>query len=150
MDAVDAPRQQPGQVGLAHRQRQLAQIVAVADQHVEGIELHFVIVLAAECSPLKSETAIDAEQHRLAIDHERSSCDCAARLRDQRKPIGPVMAVAGEQPHALAVALDDQAIAVVLDFVDPVRPVGNLAPPWSGCRARTGIFAYEISRCRRS
>ena len=33
------------------------------------------------------------------------------------------MAVAGEQPHALAVALDDQAVAVVLDFVDPFRPV---------------------------
>ena len=35
------------------------------------------------------------------------------------------MAVAGEQPHALAVALNDQAIAVVLDFVDPFRPVRN-------------------------
>ena len=31
------------------------------------------------------------------------------------------MAVAGEQPHALAVALNDQAITVVFDFVDPVR-----------------------------
>jgi hypothetical protein len=29
--------------------------------------------------------------------------------------------IAGEQAHALAIALDDQAIAVVLDFVDPVR-----------------------------
>jgi hypothetical protein len=37
----------------------------------------------------------------------------------------PVMAVEREQPHALAVALDDQAIAVVLDFVDPFRAVGN-------------------------
>jgi len=27
------------------------------------------------------------------------------------------MAVAGEQPHALALALDDQAVTVVLDFV---------------------------------
>ena len=31
---------------------------------------------------------------------------------------------AREQAHALAVALDDQAVAVVLDFVDP--------PGWSG------------------
>jgi hypothetical protein len=29
------------------------------------------------------------------------------------------MAVAREQPHALALAPDDQAIAVVLDFVNP-------------------------------
>jgi len=35
------------------------------------------------------------------------------------------MAVEREHPHALAVALDDQAIAVVLDFVDPFRAVGN-------------------------
>jgi len=33
--------------------------------------------------------------------------------------------LAGEQPHALANALDDQAITLVLDFVDPRRPVGD-------------------------
>ena len=44
--AVDAARQEPGQARLAHRQRQLAEIVAVADQHVEGIELYLGIVLA--------------------------------------------------------------------------------------------------------
>ena len=42
--AVNPPRQQPGQVGLAHRQRQLAETAVAAD--VEGIELYFVIVLA--------------------------------------------------------------------------------------------------------
>ena len=40
------------------------------------------------------------------------------------------MAVAGEQPHALAVALDDQAIAVVLHFMKPFRAVRH--------RGRTG------------
>ena len=35
------------------------------------------------------------------------------------------MPVAGPQPHAVAIALDDQAIAVVLDLVNPVRPVRN-------------------------
>ena len=38
------------------------------------------------------------------------------------------MAVAGEQPHALAVALDDQAVAVVLDLMDPFRAVRDLGP----------------------
>ena len=32
---------------------------------------------------------------------------------------------AREQPHPLALALNDQAIAVMLDFVDPLRPIGN-------------------------
>src|SRR5918993_571309 len=36
MDAVDAAGRQSGQIGLAHRQRQPAQIVAVARAHVEA------------------------------------------------------------------------------------------------------------------
>jgi hypothetical protein len=31
----------------------------------------------------------------------------------------PVIAVAGKQTHALALALNDQAIAVIFDFVEP-------------------------------
>ena len=38
----------------------------------------------------------------------------------------PVMTIAGEQPHPLAVALDDHAVAVMLDFVNPFRAVGYL------------------------
>jgi hypothetical protein len=37
-------------------------------------------------------------------------------LGDQRKPAAPIVTVAGEQAHALAVALDDQPVAVVLDW----------------------------------
>jgi hypothetical protein len=36
------------------------------------------------------------------------------------------MSVSGEQPRALAVTMDDQAIAVVLDLVKPVRSGWNL------------------------
>jgi len=36
-----------------------------------------------------------------------------------------ITAVAREQPHPVAFALNDQAIAVVLDLVDPFRPVGD-------------------------
>ena len=46
-------------------------------------------------------------------------------LGDQRKPAAPIMAVAGPQPHAIALALDDQAVAVVLDLVKPVRAGGD-------------------------
>jgi hypothetical protein len=37
------------------------------------------------------------------------------------------VAVAGEQPHALGLALDDQPLAVVLDFVDPLGTVRDLS-----------------------
>ena len=50
-------------------QRQLAQIVAVAHQHVEGVELDLGIVLAA-VQAVEVGYAVDAEQHRFAIDHE--------------------------------------------------------------------------------
>jgi len=49
--------------------------------------------------------------------------------------IAPVVAVTREQPHALAVALNEQAVAVVLDFVDPLQPVGDL-----GCFRRNAGF----------
>jgi hypothetical protein len=37
--------------------------------------------------------------------------------------LGPVIAVAGNQPHAVAVALKAQAVAVIFDFVWPIRLV---------------------------
>ena len=38
------------------------------------------------------------------------------------------MTVSGEQPDALVLALDDQAIAVVFDFVDPIPAGGDFGP----------------------
>jgi hypothetical protein len=43
--------------------------------------------------------------------------------RAMRIALGPVITVAGNQPHAIAVALQAQPIAVVLDFVKPIRCV---------------------------
>ena len=39
-----------------------------------------------------------------------------------------VIAITCEQPHPVAVALDDQAVVVVLDLVPSLRPFGNLGP----------------------
>ena len=102
----------------------LPEILAVADQHVEGVELDLGIVLAA-MQPVEVGDAVDTEQHGLAVDHERCIPIAQRGLGDQRISAAPVVAVPGEQPHALAVALNDQPIAVMLDFVDPFRPVGD-------------------------
>lgn len=37
----------------------------------------------------------------------------------------PVVAVAGEQANALSVLLDDQSIAIMFDFVEPIVPGWN-------------------------
>ncbi len=63
-------------------------------------------------------------------------------LNDQRVPIAPAIPVASEQPHALALALDDQAVAVVFDFVDPVGPRRNLGSAGRDARCERN-FTYR-------
>jgi len=59
------------------------------------------------------------------------------------------MAVAGEQPHAFVVALDDQAVAVVLDFVNPVFRVRDLGAGRRNAGFKGGFMhaGYTPSRC---
>ena len=67
MDAVDAARQDPSEVGLAHAQRQFANILAVADQHIEGVE-HDLMVMLPGVQSVEIRDAVDAEQHSLAVE----------------------------------------------------------------------------------
>jgi hypothetical protein len=83
--------------------------------------------------------------------YERIVPVAARGLGDQRKPIAPVVTVADEQANALAIALDDQPIAVVLDFVDP--PHTNNRSSISKTRASVASstrlpFGTKQDRCR--
>jgi stress response protein YsnF len=95
-NVLRSPRQQPRQVGLAQVQRQLAQILAIKRQDVEGIELHLVIMLS-RVQAVEIGDAVDTEQHRLAVDDERRASVSQGGLDDQRVTIAPVVTVAGEQ-----------------------------------------------------
>jgi hypothetical protein len=77
-----------------------------AHQDIEGIELDFVIVFAA-VQAVEVGYAVDAEQHRFAIDHKQGISVSERRFRDERLAIAPVEAVSGEQAHTLALPLDD-------------------------------------------
>src|SRR4051812_28242258 len=46
----------------------------------------------------------------------------SGRLRDQRILVAPVVAVPSKQPDALALPLNDQAVAIMFDLVKPVGP----------------------------
>jgi hypothetical protein len=122
-DASRPARQQPGQVGLAHRERQLAQVVAVQRKTVEGVELDLTVMLPG-MQTIEVGNSVDPKQHRLAIDDERAGAVLQGGLK--RITIGPVVTVAGEQPDPLSVALHDQAVAVLLDLVNPIRTGRNL------------------------
>jgi hypothetical protein len=50
-------------------QRQFAQVLAIQRQDVEGVELDLAI-MPARVQPVEIGNAIDAEQYRLAVDHE--------------------------------------------------------------------------------
>jgi hypothetical protein len=59
--------------------------------------------------------AVDAEDDSLACRFLQRGLD------DPRIAGAPIVAVAAEQAHAASIALNDQAVAVVFDFVEPVR-----------------------------
>jgi hypothetical protein len=63
---------------------------------------------------------VKGEHHGLAIDHKSLGAVLDGCLDDPRVALAPVIAAASDQPHALAIPLDAQAIAVVLDLVKPL------------------------------
>src|SRR5262249_38133941 len=67
--------------------------------------------------PLKSETASST-----TASPSMTNCVCRffSALDDPRLAAAPIVAVTGEQAHAIAVADDCEPVAVVFDFVEPV------------------------------
>jgi hypothetical protein len=63
---------QPGEIVLTKVQRQLAQIVAIKRQDIEGVE-HYLVVMFSGVQAVEIGDAVDANQDRLAIDDERSA-----------------------------------------------------------------------------
>jgi hypothetical protein len=78
--------------------------------------------------------AINTQEHGLAIKDELLGSDTSGGLDDQRIAACPVIAIAGEKAHAIAVAADDQPKAVLFDFVNPVRMVGDLGAAYGNAR----------------
>jgi hypothetical protein len=94
--------------------------------------------------------AVDAENDRLAIDDELLLAVLERGFDNPRIAVRPIVPVAGNQPHAIAVALDAQPVTVVLDLVEPVRarsrspsvagaaiPTSTSDPPASCCASDT-------------
>ena len=77
---------------------------------------------------LKHRPTVLVYHHDLAIDHARLAAELADCSRDIRIAVLPLIAVAGDEPHAAGIATGDQAKTVVLDLVQPASagwwPVG--------------------------
>jgi hypothetical protein len=118
--AIRPPRQQPFKARPSHGQRQRDGIVASEGEDIEGVELHFVIAPAG-MQRIEIRNAIDP---RMTASQLLLS-DPASGLDNPGIAFGPVIAVSGNQPYPIALALRAQAVAVIFDFVDPVGPVGK-------------------------
>jgi hypothetical protein len=60
-------------------------------------------------------------------------------LNDTRIALGPVVATFGDQPHEFVLALEAKAIALIFDFIKPLRAGGyNFAD--IGNKIRTSIL----------
>jgi hypothetical protein len=109
-DAIRAPRQQAGEVGLAHGQRQAAQVFAIEGQEVERVELRLGVL--AQMQRVEVGDTINAEHDGLAVDDEAGLTYLARRLDDPRISVGKVVTL-GDQADPVAVALKPEPEAVV-------------------------------------
>ena len=75
-----------------------------------GARLHLLVLLAG----------MQAQDHCLAVEHETLLADHAGGFDDPGISAGPVIAVAGEQPHAVAVPLNAEAVAIIFHFMEPI------------------------------
>ena len=118
-------RQSPGAVQqfleppLALDQRQVAQIVAIMLDQVEGMQLRLMALgSAARGSPASRRRGRSPTSPSIRNDDAlmRSS-----GVNDSREAVGPVMTVAREAANARAIPAHHQPVAVVLDLVNPQR-----------------------------
>ena len=102
--------------------------VAVEFQQVEGIEEGDRLVPAAAQDVEPGEPALVAADH-LPVDQAGPHLEVVHGLDHEREAVRPVIAAPGNQPDADGIAPRHQAVAVVLDFVNPVgagrRAVGR-------------------------
>jgi hypothetical protein len=114
-------REQPRQIGLAHRERQVPQILTIEREAIEGVKLHLLVVLA-RVQRVEIGDAVDSQDDGLTIDDEMLLPVLQRAIDDPREAAAPVVAVACEKSHALVLADEDQAVAIVFDLMKPFRP----------------------------
>jgi len=78
--------------------------------------------------PIEIRDPVHAKQYGFAIEDELVGSDATRRFNNQRIAARPVVAVAGEKPNAVIVALNDQAEAILLDLVNPVSMMRYFCP----------------------
>ena len=122
---------QPG-AGIAHELRQLLfsgldrhrpQVLAVELQQVEREQHRLGLDPAAVAQPLEHRKPALVTHRDLAVDQARPDLKGADGVEHRGIARAPVITVSREQPAADIVALCQQAVAIVLDLMNPARPL---------------------------
>jgi hypothetical protein len=111
--------QQPRQCCFAVEERAITQVLTIMLDQVECIEDRGTRGGAA-AQLLEPRKAVRPQNNRLAIDREALGLDPPGSSRDGWQSHGPVIGVAGVKPDYGPIPADDQAVAVMLDFVNPI------------------------------
>jgi hypothetical protein len=109
-------------------------------QQVEGVEEHpysatiwmrtlshldcrapHPVIVSLTVKLLEVCRAVGIAADRLSVEDQGAWPQACYRLPDEREPVRPVVAPAGEQPDPTVLLPNDHAIAAVLDLVNPVR-----------------------------
>jgi hypothetical protein len=98
----------------------MPQVGAVELEQVEG-EHESAGLVPPLAQDLEHGQAALVAAHSLAVDQAGPHLQVVHGLDDEREAGGPVVASARDQPNADRVAPGHQAIAVVLDLMNPVR-----------------------------
>jgi len=120
------------QCGLAIEERAIPQILAIVLDQVKGVEDRGSSSLPA-AQLFEARHPIGAQHNRLAVDREAFRLDSLRRACNHRELGRQINRVAAVEPHNGPIQLDDQPVAVVLDFVDPIGDrLGVLTPQPTG------------------
>jgi hypothetical protein len=88
---------------------QIPDILAIHRQHIESAQLN-LSVLPARVQRVEIGDAVNAQNDSLAIDDELLAPVSEGGLSDPGEALRRVIAAAGNEPHAVAIAFDAQAV----------------------------------------
>jgi len=69
---------------------------------------------------------VNAQDHSLAVDDKMLGPVLQCSFNDPGESLCPIVSASGNQPNPIAIALNAQPVAVVLDLVKPLWTGGDL------------------------
>ena len=141
-DPIVRKPQQPSKPPLAILDWLSPKVLTVHLEEVERAEDRAGICVVA-ADQIEHRQAIVVAHDGFPVDHTRSNGQSVDRFSGEGKPIGEVMAIAGQQSGAATPAMRQDAKAVVFNFVNPARTA------LAGCGRQGSNTGRDRSTCNR-